>query len=291
MRRRLGSTGWAALVYFVLVNAGSILYDAVMDTVNSGWGYLASITVALLLLLLWKKPRYWREALWARGKPMGIDSFMSLLAIFLSCQLVSQIYVIALELGLNGFGLSVTEGLQVVSGRIGGFSMFLYVGIAAPIAEELLCRGLILRTLMPFGKRFAVFCSAFLFAIFHGNILQTPVAFLVGLVLGYTAAEHSIGWAIVLHMVNNLVLGQLLPWLFPDELTAALVTWTILFNSAVGAVIILICERRKIRSWNRSEPAVPGAYRCFFSSGGVITFTVLMLLCLVATCFAIIQPI
>ena len=145
-------------------------------------------------------------------------------------------------------------------------------------------------TLMPYGKRMAIVGSAFLFALFHGNILQTPFAFLVGLVLGYVAAEYSVAWAMVLHMVNNLVLGDLLNRLFPNEMAASAVLWTVLLASSIGALIVLIRRRREISDWKRRNPMDPGACAAFFGSGGVVTFTVLMALSMIFTCFTLITP-
>ena len=69
----------------------------------------------------------------------------------------------------------------------------------------MLFRGLILRTLRPFGKRFAIVMSAVLFGMFHGNLLQAPCAMVIGLLFGYAAMEHSILWAVALHVFINQV--------------------------------------------------------------------------------------
>ena len=143
---------------------------------------------------------------------------------------------------------------------------------------------------MPFGKRIAIVGSAFLFAMFHGNILQTPFAFLVGLVLGYVAVEHSIAWAMVLHMINNLVLGDLVTRLFPDEMVASAVLWLLIAACALAAVIVLIRRRGEITDWKRRNPMNPGVSAAFFGSGGVVTFTVLMVLSMILTCFTLITP-
>ena len=194
----------------------------------------------------------------------------------------------ALELGLNICGLTLMEGLELMAATNDSFSMFLYIGILAPIAEELLCRGLILRTLMPFGKRMAIIGSAFLFAMFHGNILQTPFAFLVGLMLGYVAAEYSVAWAMVLHMVNNLVLGDMITRVFPDEVVNSIVLWAVLLVSTAAAVVVLIRRRGEIAAWKGRNPIYPGVCSAFFGSGGVITFTILMVLSMIVTCFTLI---
>lgn len=312
MRRRLGSTGWSILLYYVLLNVCVILSVAVeavirmldvlptmdwdammaagMEAAASAWGYFLATAIGLLILLAWKKPKFWREQIWARGKPMKCGDFFTILAIFLTAQLFYQFYVIGLEMGLNCLGLTLMDGLELMTVPGDSFSMFLYMGILAPVAEELLCRGLLLRTLMPYGKRIAVVGSAFLFAMFHGNILQTPFAFLVGLVLGYVAAEYSVAWAMVLHMVNNLVLGDMLPRLFPDEMVCSAVLWAVLLASAIAAVVVLIRRRGEITAWRQRNPMNSAVCSVFFGSGGVITFTVLMALSMIATCLTLITP-
>ena len=311
MRKRVGSTGWTVLLYYVLMNvcavagvafeaaaamvkSASLGMDAMMDAVTaaatSAWGYVAAIIIGMIILFAWKKRKFWREQIWAKGRPMKCGDFFGILVIFLSAQLVYQFYVMVLEVVLNLFGLSMMDGLELMASTADSFSMFLYIGILAPIVEEILCRGLVLRTLMPFGKKFAVFASAFLFGMFHGNILQVPFAFLVGLVLGYVAAEYSIAWAMILHMINNLVLGDMLTRLIPDQIFSSVTLWVVLLICTVAAIIVVVRRRDAITGWFRSNFVMPGVYKCFFSSGGVITFTVLMVLSMIATCFTLITP-
>ena len=311
LRKRVGSTGWIALIYYVLMNICAVagmaaevavamveasafgmdaMMDAAMEAAASGWGYVAATVIGMIILFAWKKRKFWREQIWMKGRPMKCGDFFGILVIFLSAQLVYQFYVMALEVGLNVFGLTMLEGLELMASTADSFSMFLYIGILAPIVEEILCRGLILRTLMPFGKKFAIFASAFLFGMFHGTILQVPFAFLVGLVLGYVAAEYSIAWAMILHMVNNLVLGDMLTRLIPDEITSTVTMWVVLVICAVAAIIVVVRRRNEITAWHRSCAVVPGAHKCFFGSAGVITFTVLMVLSMIATCFTLITP-
>lgn len=317
LRKAMSPAGWIVVIYYILINvcvsltamvemiiatmmelsAGGLdglnhLEDAAMAAASSAWGYFVAAGIGLIILLLWKKPKFWREQIWARGKPMKPGDFFGLLLVFLSTQFVYQFIVIGLEMILNGFGLTLMEGLESMSAGADNFSMFLYMGVLAPVTEELLCRGLVQRTLMPYGKRLAILGSAFLFGMFHGNILQAPYAFVVGLVLGYVAAEYSIAWAMVLHMINNLVLGDMMTRLTSgmDEVGAALVIWGILIAAAIGAGVTLVRKRRQVDAWLRCNPPVRGLARCFFSSAGVMTFTVLMVLSMIGTCFVLITP-
>ena len=314
LRKAMSPAGWIMVLYYLLLNACVIftmlvemllgmisrlsrgdmdgLMDAVLMAASSAWGYFVAAGVGVIILLAWKKPRFWKEEIWAKGRPMKAGDFFGILCIFLGAQLVYQLMVMGLELILNCMGLSIMEGMEMMSVGTDGFSMFLYAGVLAPVSEELLCRGLVQRTLMPYGKKLAILGSAFLFGIFHGNIIQTPFAFATGLVLGYVAAEYSIAWAMVLHMINNLVLADMLTRLTAgmSEMAAGILVWGILILFALGAVITLIRKRRTIRTWMQRNTMGPTYVRCFFGSGGVVTFTVIMGLSMILTCFMLITP-
>ncbi len=314
LRRQFRGTGWTLLVYYIILNVAVILWmlvetvwkmlqslpggtmpdleQIVMDAAQSGWGYVLAIGVGLLILLLWKKPRYFKNEIFAKGKPMEAGSFFALLSVFLGAQFLSQMMLSVTELVLNQFGLTMVPGLESMAVDFGNFSMFLYAGLFAPISEEILFRGLIQRRLMPFGKRFAIFCSAFTFGLFHGNLVQAPFAFLVGLVLGYVAAEYNICWAMLLHMINNLVIADMLTRVtsFLPEAIAGVIIWLILLAFAVAGLVVLIRRREDIRSWRKAE-TIHGIYlRCFFGNGGMICFLVIIGGMLIYTLTALIAP-
>ena len=87
---------------------------------------------------------------------------------------------------------------------------YLALGILAPVAEELVFRGAILRSLMAyFNYRLPwipIVVSALLFGAVHGNVAQFANAFVMGLLLGWLYCRtHSIVLGVALHWVNNTV--------------------------------------------------------------------------------------
>ena len=304
LRREMGKTGWALLIYYLLMNAAvltagiiqifvsvSLNYGTETNFVDSliyafadnGWGYMVAIAFGLVLMLLWKKKEFCFHTIWKSEKNMSMGSFFAILAVFLSGQLVFSVLYEIFGWLFNLFGLSVVDAIESASFTGDSISMFLYMGLLAPIAEEILFRGLLLRMLRPYGKRFAILSTAFLFGIFHGNIIQSPYAFLVGLVLGYVALEYSIGWSMVLHTINNLLVvdslsrlsNLFLPWV--GELVYSL----LFLGSGIAAIIILFLKRKDISVYRRENPMHPWCVRSFFASSGVIVFTVVMALSIV----------
>lgn len=298
LRRRFTGIGWTLIGYYLIMNILAML-AVVLDTaqqmllafavgdlgrgidteaiMGNAWGYILAIAVGLVILHAWKGRDYWSEVL-AKEKPMAPAVFLCVISLCAGAQLVNSLWISLLEVILNQFGLSVMTTLENVSGASDTFSMFLYTAVLAPIAEEILFRGYVLRTLRPFGKRFAVFGSAFLFGLFHGNLLQTPYAFLVGLVLGYVTVEYSILWAVALHMFNNLVLADLLTRLTSGlpEMAAASISLLIFGGFALAALAILIAKRGQVREYRQSEWMDRRCLKCFFSCPGIVVLIVLM---------------
>jgi len=83
---------------------------------------------------------------------------------------------------------------------------YLAVGLLAPIAEEVVFRGAILRSLLQWNKNHwvGITISAVMFSLFHGNPAQMPHAFLVGMLLGWMYYRTaSIVPCVTYHWVNN----------------------------------------------------------------------------------------
>ena len=93
---------------------------------------------------------------------------------------------------------------MIMKDRMGYF----VVGLLAPLAEEMVFRGAILRSLLRWKSNpwIGIVISAILFAVIHMNPAQMPHAFLIGLLLGWMYwRTDSIVPGVVYHWVNNTV--------------------------------------------------------------------------------------
>lgn len=297
LRREFNKVGLTMLVYytimstvvsvimviqmvFLMFSQPDLSEDALSSAIMSnGWGYMLAIAIGVLIMMLWKKPEFCFRTIWKTNKPMRFGAFLEILCIFLSGQMLFQLYAMAMEFLTNLVGLSVMESIEMASGIGDTFSMFLYGCLFAPIFEEVLFRGLLLRMLEPCGKKFAILTTAFLFGIFHANIVQTPFAFAVGLVLGYVAMEYSMAWAMVLHMINNLVLGDMLTRLtasLPADISN-LIFYILMGLATIAAIVICICRRRQIKAYLTEKKIHPWSLHAFVTSPAIIIFFAMML--------------
>ncbi len=297
LRREFSTGGWALLIYYAIMNAavtvalvvdiivkvslfGGSLTDALSAAAGNGCGYVAATVIGAVLLYLWKKREFCFKTIWKKEKSITVGAFFSIAAIFFGVQAVAQIMVLVMEWFFGLFGLSVMESLEAASTVEDTVSMFLYAAILAPVGEEILFRGLLLRILEPYGKKFSVLASAFLFGMFHGNIVQTPYAFLVGLVLGYVAIEYSVVWAIVLHMLNNMVLADFMTRLariLPPGV-GDLISGFFIWGCAIAGAIILIVKRREIAEYVSARKIHPLCLKSFFTAPGVVVLSSVMIL-------------
>lgn len=107
------------------------------------------------------------------------------------------------------------------------FKQVAVVCIAAPVMEELFCRGLLVQLVRPYGMAAMIFVPAAGFALMHFDIRQIPVIFMLGILLSVVRVmTGSIGAAIFVHASNNFLTLILL---FAEES---------LPDAAVGAIAV-----------------------------------------------------
>ena len=124
-----------------------------------------------------------------------------LMSISLSDNLVLSLLTPVLEeiWGLVGF-TALPAGAATVTPLL-----VLYICVVAPVLEELVYRGVVLRRLMPGGERQAIVLSALCFALIHHDLYQGLSAFWGGLIFGYAALRHGLRVSVGLHVAGNSI--------------------------------------------------------------------------------------
>ncbi len=147
----------------------------------------------------------------------------------------------ALNLVIYGFHNASQNYINMMNKLYSGNQIvtLLYLTLIAPISEELIFRGVILKKacneLTFIG---ANILQSILFGIYHMNIIQGTCAFIAGLLLGYIAFKYKTVMAsIVLHSFLNFNLsGFLLRGLYPS-------TTKYIISCVIGLVLLLIVMR------------------------------------------------
>ncbi|MDO5448797.1 MAG: CPBP family intramembrane metalloprotease, partial [Clostridia bacterium] len=87
----------------------------------------------------------------------------------------------------------------------------LSVAIVPAVVEEFAVRGVMLQSLRKYGDLFAMIVSSLFFGLMHGNCLQAPFAFILGMVIAWLVIKTDSLWTgIAIHFMNNLYATTLL---------------------------------------------------------------------------------
>ncbi len=136
------------------------------------------------------------------GKNIVIIIFSGVFLQALTSSALSLLYLLKPELLQSYMDLMETAGVSETT-----WLSLLTTVILAPVVEELLCRGIILKIAGKVStKFFAANCiQALAFGIMHMNLVQGIYAFFLGLVLGYVYGKYRNIWiCMLLHGVINL---------------------------------------------------------------------------------------
>lgn len=134
--------------------------------------------------------------------------------------------------------------------------LVLYSCLIAPVLEEVIFRGYILRLLQRFGSGFAILFSALLFAIYHFDLTQFLSAFVLGCLFGYLAVrEGSVSAVVVIHMLNNVIAVLLSTISSAVSPVILLAIYTALYAFALISLIVWFCTNRQ----NRQKPKSPSS--------------------------------
>lgn len=220
---------------------GDIFFIELPPSVSAFWLLVSSVlTVVLFSLFSWVRPVDFRRGRWSwKGYACAV---VWMLSAILPVNFLTE----AMQLD-NTLEQQFLAWMRIFWGMLN-------IILAAPLAEEVVFRAGLLGTMLRSGcsgGRAMVF-SALLFAVFHGNPAQIPVAFLLGLMLGYLYLHSRSLWpGWFAHAANNLI-GVLTAWGTGDDVPVSLTdmlggpwpTAAILTLSLLLFVAIFFCIRR-----------------------------------------------
>ena len=188
----------------------------------------------------------------------------------------------------NLIGLGINAAISALRGQQAGeplqdmvtgtnpWIIFLFGVLLAPVVEEWIFRKLILRRLALWGEPVAIFGSAFLFGLFHGNFGQFFYAFAVGAVFAYVALRTGgIRYTVALHFLVNL-LGMTVAQAVEDSLVLSAIYGYLILAITIAGCVILWRHRKRIHLREGASPIPAQEKRgLFLGNSGMIAMMVL----------------
>lgn len=118
----------------------------------------------------------------------------------------------------------------------------LSVAVAAPLIEEFLLRGVMMRGMLQYiSPTKAILWSAFFFALIHLNLSQATGAFILGTFIGWIYYRTGSLWlAILIHFINN-GLSTLFTIMYPENIEMSLMDLIIeKYNTATYITLYIV---------------------------------------------------
>ena len=195
--------GGVVMAAYILMKGLGTEVDAVGLIITTA---LADVTTLVLFLML-----KWAEVSrhWVRTRPWTV-LFWCALAAFGAIIPSACLQEMMPELP----NYAEREFELIMNNRFGYF----IIGLLAPLVEELVFRGAILRALLRWKSNpwIGIIISAVMFSAIHMNPAQMPHAFLIGILLGWMYYRtDSIVPGVVYHWVNNTIAYVLFAF-YPD---------------------------------------------------------------------------
>lgn len=256
--------------------ADQLFNNLLLYITNSTIPIIVGTMMGFIFILVYRKKQFFTYDLVHINHKMNIKSFFLLLICFMAPQFIFGITSNITEKVFNSFGYSILGEINSATGGSQLLSMLLYSILIAPILEEFVYRGAVLRSLEKYGKCFAIVISAVLFGVMHANLIQTPFAILIGLVLGYVTVEYSIKWSILMHIMNN-AMPEFFSYMTLKVGTSMsnLISYIIIGTFFIAGCIILYCKRNEIREFKQKNVTDKKMYLYVFTSLWMIIFLIL----------------
>lgn len=117
------------------------------------------------------------------------------------------VFSIGINEPVNNILNQILNNKNELSNPINSLALSLGAVLLAPILEELIFRGIILKGLLTrYNPKYAIIISAIIFGLVHGNPLQMWGALVIGLIFGWVYYKtKSIGTTILLHFFTNFI--------------------------------------------------------------------------------------
>lgn len=234
---------------------------------------------AVPLLLFARSSKISVTSLFKGGESVGFGGYIKLISICMTVNMLCALLVNALSSVMkNATGSPLpTLELSYTGFDFPTIAIILLVCVIAPVIEEFIFRGVLIKVFSKKGQVFAIVASALLFSLTHGNIPQAAGAFLLGIMFGIIAIKtKSLLAPIILHVVNNSIATAAdVATQFNMETVAGiylLLIWVFVIVSLVVLVKFIIKLAK--REVTFPEKVKHNGYKVLFTSAAMIIYIV-----------------
>ena len=203
----------------------------------SYWGEILIYAVLILVFFTLYKLLWRKEISEPRTATNFKDVLGSLVVGFGICGISGLWIMLAEQLpSLQRSVEAMNAGAENIAGG-NAFGTFMIAVIAAPVVEEILFRGIVLRSIRKFAPAWgAILISSVLFGVYHLNIVQAVYATLMGIAAGILyEKKRNLLFPILVHFANNLI--TMLQGFAPSEVNEPISIFILIMIAPAGYIV------------------------------------------------------
>ena len=244
VKKTANHIGFGIILFFLISNVTAVLISAILGVVNpkllTDSAFICLLNIAITIptifisgfFILGKQGKRADEVISFKA-PKG-EKLLPAIMVGLGFCYVANLTTSLLQGILSGIITFKNPSEPILPDGPYGLLLSVFAMAVFPaLLEEFLFRGVIMGSLLKFGKPFAIFVSSLLFGLVHQNLVQIPFAFLVGLVLAFVVLETGSIWAgVIVHFLNNFIatILQILTNKYSEKVINA---WYLIFLAAM----------------------------------------------------------
>ena len=124
---------------------------------------------------------------------------------------ISNVILVSIESMMN---ITTSNPVGEMVGNSDIWTTIVFTVILAPILEEIVFRKLICDRLLPLGEGYAIFVSAAIFGLVHGNFYQFAYAFLLGMFFAFIYVKTGkLIYSMIYHILINFIGSVVSLWI------------------------------------------------------------------------------
>ncbi len=221
-KRYFSTVGTAVFALVLLSQLGAVILASVIAMLVPAWLESAFVSGLLSIVPLYGVGFPVFYAILCRlprdtvqPEKMGGKSFFGGLCVSIAAMMagnyLSQFLILFFE---QAAGRSLQDPVAAATSGTAWWINLIFMGLLAPVLEELVFRKILCDRLLPLGEGYTVVLSAAIFGLAHGNFFQFFYAFALGLLFALVYVKTGrIRYTIAYHAIINITGGVLAPWL------------------------------------------------------------------------------
>ena len=216
------------------------IYNFIINTIP-----IYCIGLPIFILIIRKVPK---ENINVKSNLTKIQ-FLKVLIISFATMYVFNLLGILVNLGISILkGSNIINPISDLLSKVNVFETIIFVGILAPIMEEIIFRKILLSRLRKFGDFFSIFLSALAFGMFHGNLSQFFYAFALGCIFAYIVIKTgTIKYSIILHMIINLFGSVvMLQVSLMHNMIVTMIVGVFIFNIIIAGIVLFFMNIKNV---------------------------------------------